>query len=215
MEQEGYWPEGYWPGVYWTEGYFPDGEAGEAMDDAGAGWWYVPELRESMGFKDSPLPTVHIPPVEGVIHASVPLLRLSARGRVLHPEPALKTQIMPEVREQPAHPVKGIGRVRLPLFSTIGAGRADLYKGEGEADIFTPAVIGAGAVGVAGKGEMPFGLNLWVEAKADHLVCTEEEFLALVAAAWEGFDRTDGVTEEELVTLVAIAVKQIWGEAHS
>ena len=128
MAKGRYWPKGFWPKGYWPKGYWPDGDdAVGALDDTGAGWWYFPELRRSLGFD---------PPLE--------------------PEP-------PTVA-----PVVGVGHVATPA--------------------------------------------LQVRATLEHEIITEEELLAVVAAAFEfwGADASVDITDDELLAIVAASVNVLW-----
>ncbi len=208
MAEGRYWPKGYWAEGYWSEGYWPDGEEviqAPAEDDAGAGWWYFKDFRESLGFKDPPLPTVVIPPVQGFLKASIGSLGVKAQGRALNPARPLTRPVQPGVRL----PVQGRVTARLPALATIGAGRAEVVStGAGVVSLRSIGIAGRGDVEVQGKANIPVGMGLRLRARADYSVCNEEEMLALVAAARVQFEHLD-VTDDELLLLVSVAAQQL------
>ena len=208
MVEGNFFPKGFFPSGYWAEGYWPDG-AEVVEDDAGAGWWYFPELRRSMGFDQVPVPALEIPAANGVLWASIGTLGLEGSGVTLHPPVPLELPSVPEVRLPPKQAAMGVGNAQLQPFTVIGAGRGDLARGVGEATVFRPDAIGAGVVGTVGAGRADVGVTLSLQARMDHDVCTEEELLALVAVARVQLDSMD-ITEEELLALVSVATQQFW-----
>lgn len=206
MAEGKFWPGGYFPDGYWAEGYFPDGF--EADEDGGVlGWWFVPELRQSMGFEDVPPTLIEIPATKGVIRATFGLMGLSARGRVLPPSQALKKPVPTQT------PIIGEGFGEIPSYMLAGVGRADFVRGEGSFATYRPDALCVGIVGVSGKAKTIFGTTLRVDACMEHNVCTEEDLLGLVAVAQEHFDRMDA--DHELLLVMAAATQLFLSEPAS
>ncbi len=198
MSDGKYFPTGYFAEEgYFAEGYFPDGEVGLG-DEAGMGWWFIPELRQAiMG---------EIVPIQGDFNVKLASFTPKAEGNAHLPPPPFKRPDLTDPHLPVRPSIVGAEPIQVSAFNTsLGAEQVGKAEDSPVLSSSRRSVIGVGVVGAA---NLALG-GLGLQARGSYFAGTEEDLIALIAAAQQDLALTDSADLEDLISLALVA-KEFW-----